>query len=374
MARRGENIYKRKDGRWEGRYIKARDHQGKITFGYVYAKKYGELRKKLSIKKAEYTYIDEDIILYKGTMKEWLNYWLDYLTAKKIKPSTYSNYRNKLDKHIFPFMGEIKLVELNTSTIEAFIHYLISLKLSAKTIHSIVNILKSALHKAFVDGYLRKDPCLGIILPRTQKKAVSALTSKQQSQLEEAAWKEAECSAVLLSLATGMRIGEISALRWEDIDFDNNIISVKRTLQRIMISDGETSKTKVIISQPKTGSSIRAIPLAKNLKRYLLNKKKQSLSIYVVSCKDSFAEPRVINYRFKRLLKKAGLESVNFHVLRHTFATRCVEAGVDIATLSKLLGHTSIKLTLDTYTDSMWENRQKAVTILDNKLKKYNAA
>lgn len=108
--------------------------------------------------------------------------------------------------------------------------------------------------------------------------------------------------------------------------------------------------------------------MADNLKSYLLNKKKERTSEYVISCKDSYAEPRVISYRFRKTIEEAGIKTIHFHVLRHTFATRCVERGIDIATLSKLLGHASIKLTLDTYTDSLWENRRAAVSILDKQL------
>lgn len=374
VARRGENIYKRKDGRWEGRYVKSRDAKGKIVFGYVYAKKYTDLRKKLSLKKAEYSNGVEDQELYKGTVDEWMTYWLNYLMAKKIKDSTYSNYNGRLKQHINPYFRDIQLVDLTTAHVEAFIHHLLSLGLSAKTTHCVVNILKSAIRKAVTEGLLTKDPCAGVILPRLKKSSVSALTKIEQDRLEYVAWRELECSPVVLSLYTGMRIGEISALRWQDIDFAANIISVEHTLQRIMVSDGNERRTKVIISQPKTSASQRSIPLAKNLKSYLLEKKKTSTSEFVISRGEGYAEPRLINYRFKKLLKAANIAEVNFHVLRHTFATRCVEEGVDIATLSKLLGHTSIKLTLDTYTDSMWENRKRAVSLLDRKIKKSSAA
>ncbi|MBP1045993.1 site-specific integrase [Enterococcus sp. BWM-S5] len=374
MARRGENIYKRKDGRWEGRYVKSRDTKGKIIFGYVYAKKYTDLRKKLSLKKAEYSNKVDEQDLYDGTVAEWMNYWLDYLMAKKIKDSTYSNYHGRLEKHINPYFQAVRLTDLTTAKVEDFIHHLIALGLSAKTIHCIINILKSGVRKAVLEGLLVKDPCVSVILPRLKKTSVSALTRIEQECLERVAWQDAECSPVILSLYTGMRIGEISALRWQDIDFTANVISIKHTLQRISVSDGGKQRTKVIISQPKTGSSQRAIPLAKNLKSYLLDKKRGSVSEFVISRGQGYAEPRLINYRFKKLIKAANIEAVNFHSLRHTFATRCVEEGVDIATLSKLLGHTSIKLTLDTYTDSMWENRQKAVSLLDRKIKKSSAA
>lgn len=367
VSRKGENIYKRKDGRWEGRYIKARNEQGKIIYGYIYGKRYAHVKKRLAELKVQYSFTHNTVNLYKGSVENWLNHWLNIVMKKKIKQSTYTSYRLRMDKYIIPFLGNKVLTQLKNQDVEEFVNYLIQLNLSPSTIRSVVTVLKSALKKAHIENYILADPSTNLSISSKKGNEISALSLADQKKIEAVALKEETCSAVILALYTGLRIGEISALKWEDIDFDKDVIYVKRTLYRIP-SLTEDKKTEIIMAEPKTKSSKRSLPLAENLKSYLLSKKKEHLSDYVISCKHGYAEPRVISYRFKKNIQEAGIRSIHFHVLRHTFATRCVERGIDIASLSKLLGHASIKLTLDTYTDSLWENRKKAVSLLDQKL------
>lgn len=368
VSRKGENIYKRKDGRWEGRYMKARNEQGKIIYGYIYGKRYAHVKQRLAEMKSQHPFSHNRFAPYKGTVENWLNYWLDTVMRKKIKPSTYSSYRLRMDRYIIPFLGRKLLTNLKKQEIEEFVHYLEERKLSSTTIQSVLVVLKSALNKAFNDKIIFLNPCLDILIRTKNKREISALSKQEQLQIERAAFEERGCSAIILALYTGLRIGEISGLKWSDIDFEKNIIYIKRTLYRIP-STKQGDKTEIIITEPKTKSSLRAIPLAKNLKLYLLNKRKEQSCEYVIACKGSYSEPRVISYRFKKVLAKANMKPIHFHVLRHTFATRCVEQGIDIAAVSKLLGHASIKLTLDTYTDSLWESRKEAISILDKQLK-----
>jgi integrase len=368
VSRKGENIYKRKDGRWEGRYIKARNEQGKIVYGYIYGRQYAQVKKRLAELKVQYSFTHTNVNLYKGTVKDWLYHWLNIVMKKRIKQSTYTSYRLRIDKYIIPFLGNKALSQLKNQDVEEFVNYLFQIDLSSATIHSVVMVLKSALKKAHLENYILMNPSLNLEISAKQTNEITALSLADQAKIETVALKEQACSAVILALYTGLRIGEISGLKWADIDFDKNIIYVKRTLYRIPSLE-EKKKTEIILAEPKTKSSKRAIPLAENLKSYLLNKKKMSTSEFVISCKNGYAEPRVISYRFKQIIKEAGVPPIHFHVLRHTFATRCVERGIDIATLSKLLGHASIKLTLDTYTDSLWENRKKAVSVLDEQLR-----
>lgn len=366
--RKGENIYKRKDGRWEGRFIKDRTVDRRIVYGYVYGKYYSEVKEKLSVKKAQYVASNKKITSFSGTLEEWLDYWLEILIKNKIKASSYSNYKGKINKYILPYLGKKTLRELKPEHIEAFIHHLNTMNLASSTIRSIIAILKSSLKKAVYDKKLHSDPCDRIVLPAIQKPEIAALTLYAQKRLEEATLQQKECSSEIIALYTGMRIGEISGLKWSDIDMEKNTIHVRRTISRIP-STTINGKTEIIIDTPKTKSSLRVIPLAQNLKDYLFYWKRCATSEYVINCRGSFTEPRIINYRFKKNVKIAQIGSIHFHMLRHTFATRCVEEGIDIATLSKILGHSSIKMTLDTYTDSLWENRKAAISIIDKKLR-----
>ncbi|MGX7150240.1 tyrosine-type recombinase/integrase [Enterococcus ureasiticus] len=367
MVKKGENIYKRKDGRWEGRFTKNRTTKGRIIYGYVYGKCYSEVKEKLSVKKAQYIFSSQQESNYSGTVEEWITYWLEKSIKESIKMSTYSNYRGKIEKHIIPHLGNIPLKKLKREDIETFIRHLASIQLSNSTIQNIVNLLKSAIKEAIRMEKIYHNPCKNVLLPSAQKASVQALPINNQRKLERAALQEEESSAIIIALYTGMRIGEISGLRWTDIEWNKNIIYVRRTISRIP-STTHVGKTELVIDLPKTKTSIRAIPLSKNLKKYLQIKRENATGSYIVNCKGTFTEPRIISYRFKKVLKNAGIAPISFHSLRHSFATRCIEKGVDIATLSKILGHASVKMTLDTYADSMWETRKSALNVLDKNL------
>lgn len=369
MSRRGENIYKRKDGRWEGRYIKARNEQGKIVYGYVYGRKYTTVKQRLAELKVQYIASYGSLKIYEGTLEQWLWFWLNGPMRSRIKVSTYSSYQLRIKKYILPFLGQVKLVELQSTQIQKFVTYLGELHISGSSIRSIVTVLKSALNQAVIDNHLLKNPCQNIVIKKNDVENVRALTKEEQQKIECAALQESACSPVILALYTGMRIGEISGLKWSDIDFENGRLAVNRTLYRTT-TNNKNGKTQIVIDSPKTKASKRMIPIAENLKRYLLEKRVGATSDYVISCRERYAEPRLINYRFKKTLKKTGLRHIHFHMLRHTFATRCIEQGIDIVTVSKLLGHSSTKMTLDVYADSMWENRMEAITLIDSQLNK----
>ncbi|MBO0471761.1 site-specific integrase [Enterococcus sp. DIV0242_7C1] len=369
MTKKGENIYKRKDGRWEGRYIKKRDEDRKIIYGYIYGKKYSEVKEKLTLVKAKITSASLNINMYYGTLSDWLSYWMDHMMRRSIKSTTFYNYYRLINKHIIPAMGTFRLHTLQRENIQQFINYLVDINLSSGTIRNIFNILKKSLREAAIQNFLEQNPCDNVVLPKFKRSKIRALNIVQQQKLEIRAFQSTDCSPVIIALYTGMRIGEISGLKWSDIDFDSNQLYVRRTFYRVLDEENPFSKTKIASGTPKSSESERVIPIADNLKRYLMEKRKTANSEYVISNrKGSAAEPRLINYRFKKLIKEAEIDDVHFHILRHTFATRCLEKGIDVASLSRLLGHQSTKMTLDTYTDSMFEKRQEAMETLDKML------
>jgi len=365
MPRKGENIYKRKDGRWEGRYIKGRRTDGRAIYGSVYARKYSEVRERLLLLKAEYASWEHKETGFTGSVWDWLSYWLEYLERPHVKHSTYASYRCKLECHVLPVLGGKKLAKLKESDIQNWLDQMIAKGLAANTIRTVFRILSTSLGKAVSRHCLFANPCREAVLPEVKKPGIRALTFAQQKKLEKQALFEKGNEAVILALYTGMRIGEISALTWGDVDFENNLIHVRRTLQRITDYESSGVKTRVIMDIPKSDTSCRIIPFAAHLKELLLKWKAVSDSAYVVSCRGDYAEPRVLSYRFHQTAERAGLEAVTFHGLRHTYATRCVERGIDIVTLSRLLGHASAKMTLDIYADSTMEQRRAAMGVLD---------
>ncbi|MGX7265068.1 tyrosine-type recombinase/integrase [Enterococcus crotali] len=358
MSRRGENIYKRKDGRWEGRYVKGRKIDGSIHYGYVYCKKYSEVKQQLTRIKGQLLHYQEQAIYsYTGTVEEWCMYWLETVVYSSVKLSTYVSYKSKLTVHVLPILGKIKLMSLQKEQVQTMIDQLEG-RLAVSSVHAVVRVLRTCLATAKEKELLAKNPVTGIRLPKTGKKRSKALSIKDQRQLKEFAQSSTNGLAVLFALETGMRIGEISGLKWSDVDWERREIHVNRTLQRLTDEQG---RSKLIEGTPKTRSSCRMIPLSKRLYHLLGQKKGSSAEDYILSNSERSIEPRVLRYQFKQLSKEAGVAEVSFHTLRHTFATRCLEAGVNVATISTLLGHHSVKMTLDIYTHSLKLEERAAI-------------
>lgn len=361
MPRKGENIYKRKDGRWEGRYKKGRKENGQLKYGYIYGKTYGDVKHRLYTYKVKY----QTLIQLKGetaiAYEDWAFSWMNQ-NQQKLKSSTYYTYLYKLTHYIFPQIGHIPLNELDDATIQQMIDAWQRQGLKATTIHVLYQILKKSLNEAYSQRKILHVPCQRIQLPKKKRNKGKALSKHHQSHLE----KEAKSLplfqglAVLLALHAGLRIGEIAALHWEDIDLEQRTIHVHRTYQRIPLIQ-MVGRTQLILDQAKTEGPNRTIPMTHTLYRYLKKWKRKASSPFVCSNKEKPAEPRVLTYYFHKLRKKCELFWVNFHQLRHTFATRCIEAKGDVASVSKLLGHTSTQTTLDIYTDSFLESRQLVI-------------
>lgn len=361
MPRKGENIYKRKDGRWEGRYKKGRKENGQLKYGYIYGKTYGDVKHRLYTYKLKY----QTLIQLKGeaaiSYEDWAFSWM-HDHQQVLKSSTYHTYFYKLTHYIFPLIGHISLNELDDSTIQQAIDTWQSQGLKATTIHVLYQILKKSLNEAYVQRKILHAPCQRIQLPKKKRNKGKALSKYHQSQLE----KEAKTRPlyqglpVLLALHAGLRIGEIAALHWDDIDLDQRTIHIRRTYQRVpLMRMGE--RTQLVLDQAKTDCSNRTIPMTYTLYKYLRRWKKKAPGPFVCSNKQKPTEPRVLTYYFHKIRQKCALFSVNFHQLRHTFATRCIEAKGDVASVSKLLGHTSTQTTLDIYTDSFLESRKQVI-------------
>lgn len=358
--RKGENIYLRKDGRWEGRYSKGRKINGKIKYGYVYGKSYTEVRKKMFPLKIHYMTVQQTQGIASETFEEWASYWLSYV-QQEVKPSTFSSYYYKIYKYVLPTLKDIPLNELTTEQGKEVLKKL-SDKLARSTVHVIFRILNKCLNYAKKCGKIFSNPFASLQLPKVKKKKVKALTRLEQKRLMQIALNEKKGKGlpVLLALHSGMRIGEISALRWSDIDFDSGLIHVNHTYQRISLSYGE-QRTQLNFASSKTEASIRVIPISQALRKLLIKHKRRSKGEFVFSHSGKPCEPRLLTYYFHKIRLKANLPHIHFHQLRHTFATRCLESKGDISSVSALLGHASTQMTLDTYVNALLEQRYQVI-------------
>ncbi|EOH97709.1 tyrosine-type recombinase/integrase [Enterococcus pallens] len=359
--RRGENIYRRKDKRWEGRYSKGKNAEGKTMYGSVYGKTLKEVREKLYPLKMHYQFIQKNQGDAAISFNEWAYLWLREIQAS-VKQSTYANYEHKLEHYVLNLLGEYSLNELDESTAEILLNDLEKRKLKPSTIHAVFRIAKQCMNLAVRKKMIKENPFALVRLPKLVKNRNQALTKQEQKRLETMALaeKKGRGIATLLALYAGLRIGEISALTWEDLDFENNLIHVHSTVQRISgVFDGK--KTELLYASSKTASSTRLIPMSQLLKQVLLKQKQRSKGKFILTSHENPVEPRLLTYHFHKIREKAKLTTIHFHQLRHTFATRCLESRGDIMSVSALMGHSSTQMTLDTYAGSLMEQRFQVV-------------
>lgn len=365
MSKKGENIYKRKDGRWEGRYIREYLAGGKAKYAYVYGKTYAEAKQKLFVSRMAQVR-DTESKTAQQSYKTILNDWLA-MSRVHTKESTYARYLHLSNTHILPHLGDTTLNRLTTQTVERHISFLLSKGrmdgkggLAPKTVSDILVIIKGSIDYARCSGY-SVNCYLDRLTVKTPQTEMRVLNSEEQKKLLEMLLHETDLPklGVLLSLYTGIRIGEICALKWENIDFTEGVLFVRETLQRIQNAEiGSCKKTKVVITEPKSRKSIRDIPLPQFVLDIALTLRASPKAYILTGRTDRYMEPRSLQYTFKKYTKEIGLSDVNYHALRHTFATRCVELGFDIKTLSELLGHTSVNITLNRYVHPSMETKK----------------
>lgn len=365
VVRKGENIYLRKDGRWEGRFPKGRKSDGRIKYGYIYGKNYSEVKRKLYPLRIHYQSLQQIQGHSAETFEGWTSEWLMEV-QDEVKPSTLSSYYYKLTKYIFPTLKDIPLNELSIEIGKNVLNEL-QKKLAKSTVQVVFRILNKCLNHAKKSGKLALNPFSELKIPKAKQNKIRALTRSEQKRMMETATKEKKGHGIpaLLALYSGMRIGEIAALKWENIDFEANLIYVNHTYQRISMI-GPSKKTQLLLADSKTEASIRVIPISKTLKKLLVTHRKQTKGPFVFSVNGQPCEPRLLTHHFHRIRKKAELVNIHFHQLRHTFATRCLEANKDISSVSALLGHASTQMTLDTYVDAMLEQRHRVIKELDH--------
>ncbi len=370
MPKKGENIYKRKDGRWEARFIKGYHPNGKPKYGSCYGKTYREAKEKVGIAKT--AFLDETKRPVPTKIKRRFSYiceeWLR-VNRYKVKESTYVKYVNILENHIKPHLGGYLVEALSSSLIEGFGTTLLEeKKLSPKTVKDALTLLYSIMKYTKKHFPVPIDN-IEIVYPKLPKSEMRVLTISEQTRFVDYLLKDMdECKfGVLLALLTGMRLGEICALRWENIIDEEQIIKVCSTMQRIKNLDGNIpNKTKIVISDPKSESSQRVIPLTNYTLALCAAMRPKNPHAFVLTGKaDRYLEPRTMQYKMKQYVEDCKLSNVHFHTLRHTFATRCVEVGFEIKSLSEILGHSSPRITLERYVHSSMELKRDNMNKLE---------
>ena len=344
MERTSNNITFRKDGRYMGKYIVGYDDNGKAQYQYVYGRTYDEAESKVLIgQEVASRYLSGRYITVGKVYEEWLN-----AVVNRIKESSLANYKAKFEKHILHEFGDVPCADLSAGRINEFINKKLADGLSASYVRDIITVFKSMLRYA-QEEYDFKLSLKNVVLPKIEKKQITRISDTEQKRL--ISYLKANMSftafGILLSLCMGLRIGELCGLKWKDVDFQNKVLHIRRTVQRITSTNGNR-KTKIVISAPKSATSFRDIAIPDALMRYFRMLKNEA-DFFILSGADKPVEPRTMQYRYKKILQTVDMEYCNYHQLRHTFATNCAEKGFDVKTLSLILGHSTVNLTLNRY-------------------------
>lgn len=371
MSKRGLNIHKRKDGRWEGRYKIGVYPNGATKYASVYGHNCTEAKDKLVAAMALH---DEPQKRTKERcFSEVLQLWLSNNRLRQ-KGATEHKYRTMIEKHIEPGLGSLRLSQITAITINSFLDEKLKSGridkkggLSASYVRSMSLIIQSAMQLAVDEQF-----CLPlkstIYKPTVGKKRLEILSKEEQERLEVYIINRDDTVSlgIMISLYAGLRIGEVCALSWEDIDLKSKVIHIRHTVSRVRNTNPKAgSQTSLILDTPKTTASVRDIPISSVLMPHLIEMKRDYSFGFVLSDTLSFISPRTYEYRFHRLLDECGIKQVNYHTLRHTFATRCIEAGVDVKSLSEILGHANVGVTLNTYVHSSMDMKRQQLEKLN---------
>lgn len=303
--------------------------------------------------------------------QDWLQEWLECYVKPSTKQKTYIRYSEIVSQHIIGSLGDYDMSELTPLVLQRFTTELLqsgNLKtgkgLSANSVNGIITVIQNSLKVACAIGQVSEYTADKIKRPKVREKQVTCFNPIEQKQIEQAALngKKPKMFGVVLCLYTGLRIGELLALEWGDIDFQKGIISVSKSCH-----DGkdESGKFARVTDTPKTETSEREIPFPKQLIPYLRNLKKDSSSVYVIaSNSDKLISVRAYQRSFELFLKRLHIPHKGFHSLRHTFATRALECGMDIKTLAEILGHKNANVTLNRYVHSLMDHKREMMNRL----------
>ena len=371
MAKRRANgegsIRKRKDGRWEGRYTAGRDPvTGKAIYKNVLGKTQAEVKEKLkaAIEKSAV----RTVSMEHYTVGQWLDIWMENYAKLQVRASSYKTYQGFISNHIKPNLGDLPLDKLTAMDLQRLYKHLLengiveciesrnkSKGLSIKTVRNINQMVSSALNCAIAQRLIPANPTKGCVLPKLERKEMKILPPESLGTFFEEARRSGVFELYYIDLATGLRRGELLGLKWSDIDLNKEIIHVRRQILR---QNGE-----VVEAPLKTKNSYRNIVIGADTIEVLKGMEQKDEYVFP-SPYGGPMSPDSVLHMLHRVLKRAGLERIRFHDLRHTFSVLALQNGVDVKTLSSMLGHYSAGFTLDTYahvTTSMQKQAANAV-------------
>ena len=366
------NIRKRKDGRWEGRYTAGHDPStGKQVIKSVLGKTQAEVKEKLK-KAMDDTQKVDFTKSGKYTVGIWMDEWFENVAKIKVRASSHQTYRGYIDNHIKPNIGNIPIEKLTTMDLQKFYRKLLSKGrverieskdqpkgLSAKTVRNINQVISSAMDLAVAQKIIPANPTNACALPKIEHQEMQTIPAEQLQAFLQEAKATGVYEMYYIELATGLRRGELLGLKWQDIDWKNGVIKVRRQVARV---DGQIKEAPL-----KTKNSYRTVTISQQAIEVLKEQKKKTNDTYVFpSPNGGPISPDSVNNMLKRVLERAGIPKVRFHDLRHTFATIALQNGVDIKTVSGMLGHFSAGFTLDTYTHVTTTAQKEAAQTMGN--------
>lgn len=395
-GRRGNGeggIYRLKDGSWEARIMIGTNAEGKPKFKTFTSKKRTVVAKKLADYIANKKEREPEYACNQ-TVQKWLNNWFDSYVIKNVKESTRVSYETIIKRHLIPCIGNIKLKELKKVDIEDMYRDLLvngrvngEGGLGIKSIKNVASVLHEALDEAMKHEYIIRNPADIANVPTLRsehaaKKEIEVLTKQGQKALMDVCGDDVYGVAIKTTLFTGVRLGELLGLKWSDLDYNAKTIRISRQVNRLKdYSPDAKAKTRLGIQEDtKTKSSNRTISLPDALlellkrhqERQSMGKQKWGESYYdfdmIFAREDGYyIDPATFRNHYLKKLKEAGLQHYSFHALRHTFATRALEAGVAIKVVSQILGHASVQITMDTYSHVLPELQKESM----NKIAEY---
>ena len=368
------NIRKRKDGRWEGRYTAGYDQEtGKRIIKNVLCKTQAEVKEKLKTAISESQQLD---VSKAGayTVSSWMKMWYEVYAEPRIRPNTKAYYTNYIENHIIPGIGSVPLEKLTTIQIQRFYNNLqksgrVQRKnfpelrdksLSPRVVRGVHTLLHNCLEQAVAERLILANPAQGCKLPQLEKREMKILPQEKIGMYLAEAERRGLLAAFYLELTTGLRRGELLGLKWTDVDLDRGVLKIQRAISR--------QNGKVVEAPLKTKNAYRTLPMSADAIDVLMQQRRKTGNSEWVfpSPTGGPMSPDSVLHMLQRVLKRAGLPRIRFHDLRHTFATMALQNGVDVKTVSSMLGHYSAGFTLDTYAHVTTDAQLKAAQTMGN--------